>query len=186
MPGSHIQILPPSALEAKRPDYLLILPWNIADEVQRQLAGLAAQGTRFVTAVPEVRAALAVLDTLAARDAEGRDVLARNREAAARFDDLTAPLRAHPRVKAHRRIGMIWAWDIDVAEPTFAARYHRAAMDAGLLLRPIGATLYVMPPYVLTPADQSFLAEGLLRVLDQVLSECDALPEAGAATVPVP
>jgi C-methyltransferase C-terminal domain len=55
MPGSHIQILPPSALEAKRPDYLLILPWNIADEVQRQLAGLAAQGTRFVTAVPEVR-----------------------------------------------------------------------------------------------------------------------------------
>ncbi|WP_298013821.1 adenosylmethionine--8-amino-7-oxononanoate transaminase [uncultured Aquabacterium sp.] len=132
------------------------------------------------------RAALAVLDTLAARDAEGRDVLARNREAAARFDDLTAPLRAHPRVKAHRRIGMIWAWDIDVAEPTFAARYHRAAMEAGLLLRPIGATLYVMPPYVLTPADQSFLAEGLLRVLGQVLSECDALPEAGAATVPVP
>lgn len=132
------------------------------------------------------RAALAVLDTLAARDAEGRDVLDRNRQAAARFDDLTGPLRAHPRVKAHRRIGMIWAWDIDVAEPTFAARYHRAAMEAGLLLRPIGATLYVMPPYVLTPADQSFLADGLLRVLDQVLSECDALPEAGAATVPVP
>lgn len=132
------------------------------------------------------RAALAVLDTLAARDAEGRDVLARNREAAIRFDDLTAPLRAHPRVKAHRRIGMIWAWDIDVAEPTFAARYHRAAMEAGLLLRPIGATLYVMPPYVLTEADQAFLAAGLLRALDQVLSECDALPRADAATVPVP
>ncbi len=132
------------------------------------------------------RAALAVLDTLAARDAEGRDVLARNREAAIRFDGLTAPLRAHPRVKAHRRIGMIWAWDIDVAEPTFAARYHRAALDAGLLLRPIGATLYVMPPYVLTEADQAFLAEGLLRVLDQVLSECDALPQADAVTVPVP
>lgn len=55
MPGSHIPILPPSALEERRPDYLLILPWNIADEVRRQLAGLAAQGTRFVTAVPEVR-----------------------------------------------------------------------------------------------------------------------------------
>jgi len=55
MPGSHIPILPPSVLEEKRPDYVLILPWNIADEVKRQLAGLAAQGTRFVTAVPEVR-----------------------------------------------------------------------------------------------------------------------------------
>ncbi len=55
MPGSHIPILPPSALQEARPDYVLILPWNIADEVKRQLAGLAAQGTQFVTAVPEVR-----------------------------------------------------------------------------------------------------------------------------------
>lgn len=55
MPGSHIPILPPSVLEEQRPDYLLILPWNIADEVRGQLAGLAARGTRFVTAVPEVR-----------------------------------------------------------------------------------------------------------------------------------
>jgi hypothetical protein len=55
MPGSHIPILPPSALQEARPDYLLILPWNIADEVKRQLAELAVQGTQFVTAVPEVR-----------------------------------------------------------------------------------------------------------------------------------
>ncbi|MEZ5756513.1 MAG: class I SAM-dependent methyltransferase [Paracoccaceae bacterium] len=55
MPGSHIPILPPSELMVRRPDYVVILPWNIADEVRRQLAGLAAEGTRFVTAVPEVR-----------------------------------------------------------------------------------------------------------------------------------
>jgi len=35
-------------------DYLLILPWNIAPEVRTQMADLAAQGTRFVTVVPEV------------------------------------------------------------------------------------------------------------------------------------
>lgn len=52
LPGSHIPILPPSALAERRPDYLLILPWNIADEVKQKNAGLAAQGTRFVTAVP--------------------------------------------------------------------------------------------------------------------------------------
>ncbi|MGC4059649.1 MAG: adenosylmethionine--8-amino-7-oxononanoate transaminase [Aquabacterium sp.] len=132
------------------------------------------------------RAALAVLDAFAARDAQGLDVLARNRVAAERFTQLSAPLRAHPRVKASRHTGMIWAWDVDTAEPTFAARYHRAALDAGLLLRPIGSTLYAMPPYVLTEADQRFLAEGALRVLDQVLAEIDALPAATSPVVPVP
>ena len=132
------------------------------------------------------RAALAVLDTFAARDANGLDVLARNRQAATHFTDLTAPLRAHPQVRAWRQQGMIWAWDIATDEPTFAARYHRAALAAGLLLRPIGSTLYVMPPYVLTPDDQQFLADGLVRVLDQVLGEIDALPHSSAPVVPVP
>ena len=52
MPGSHIPILPPTALAASAPDYVVILPWNIAAEVKQQNARLAAQGTRFVTAVP--------------------------------------------------------------------------------------------------------------------------------------
>lgn len=55
LPGSHIPILPPAALAERRPDFVLILPWNIADEVRKQLAHLAAEGTRFVTAVPELR-----------------------------------------------------------------------------------------------------------------------------------
>jgi SAM-dependent methyltransferase len=55
MPGSHIPILVPDTLEENRPDYVLILPWNIADEVRAQLAHLAEQGTRFVTAVPELQ-----------------------------------------------------------------------------------------------------------------------------------
>ena len=54
MPGSHIPILPPSALAESAPDYLLILPWNIAAEVKQQNAALAAQGTKFVTAVPSL------------------------------------------------------------------------------------------------------------------------------------
>lgn len=54
MPGSHIPILPPSALRERRPDYVVILPWNIAAEVRAQNADLAALGTRFVTAVPQL------------------------------------------------------------------------------------------------------------------------------------
>jgi SAM-dependent methyltransferase len=55
MPGSHIPIYSPEALREDPPDDLVILPWNIAHEVQTQLADLAHQGTRFVTAVPELR-----------------------------------------------------------------------------------------------------------------------------------
>lgn len=57
MPGSHIPILPPSALPKLRPDFVLILPWNLAEEVRNQLAKVVAQGTRFVTAVPRLEIA---------------------------------------------------------------------------------------------------------------------------------
>lgn len=52
MPGSHIPILEPEVLGDWCPDYLLILPWNIATEVVQQNAKLAEKGTQFVTAVP--------------------------------------------------------------------------------------------------------------------------------------
>lgn len=57
MPGSHIPILAPEVLATRRPDYLVILPWNIASEVKQQNAGLAALGTKFVTAVPYLEVA---------------------------------------------------------------------------------------------------------------------------------
>ena len=55
MPGSHIPILAPNALREDRPDFVLILPWNIAAEVQEQEAGIRERGGRFVVAVPELR-----------------------------------------------------------------------------------------------------------------------------------
>jgi len=54
LPGSHVPILHPSELAHDPPDYVLILPWNIADEVRQQNAPLVARGTRFVTAVPRL------------------------------------------------------------------------------------------------------------------------------------
>lgn len=52
MPGSHIPIVEPERLLGKRPDYLLILPWNIADEVIAQNDFILEFGGKFVTAVP--------------------------------------------------------------------------------------------------------------------------------------
>lgn len=57
MPGSHIPILSPDELFDWRPDYLVILPWNIAAEVKTQNAKLAEHGVKFVTAVPTLQIA---------------------------------------------------------------------------------------------------------------------------------
>jgi len=55
LPGVHIPILPPNALREYRPDTVLILPWNIADEVQSQHGYVREWGGRFMVAVPEPR-----------------------------------------------------------------------------------------------------------------------------------
>jgi SAM-dependent methyltransferase len=54
LPGSHIPILHPSALKANNLDYVLILPWNIADEVKRQYPCLVKAGVKFIVAVPRL------------------------------------------------------------------------------------------------------------------------------------
>jgi SAM-dependent methyltransferase len=54
MPGSHIPILPPAELSKRKPDWVIIFPWNIAEEVITQNRALASEGTRFVTCVPQL------------------------------------------------------------------------------------------------------------------------------------
>ena len=55
LPGSHIPIIAPEALVERKPDYVVILPWNIADEVKRQNGFVRKWGGRFITAVPELK-----------------------------------------------------------------------------------------------------------------------------------
>jgi adenosylmethionine-8-amino-7-oxononanoate aminotransferase len=64
---------------------------------------------------------------------------------------------------------MVWAFDVADAPPGFARRYFQAALERGLLLRPIGNTVYFMPPYVLTANEQQLLADAALSALDSVL-----------------
>jgi hypothetical protein len=51
-PGSHIPVLPVDALWEARPDYVLILPWNLRDEISAQLAGIRDWGGQFVVPIP--------------------------------------------------------------------------------------------------------------------------------------
>ncbi len=53
-PGMHIPILPVEALVEARPDYVLILPWNLKDEIVRQMHQIAAWGGKFIVPIPHV------------------------------------------------------------------------------------------------------------------------------------
>ena len=55
MPGSHIPILPPSMLNEKKPDVVLILPWNIAKEIICENECVREWGCTFVTSIPFLR-----------------------------------------------------------------------------------------------------------------------------------
>jgi adenosylmethionine-8-amino-7-oxononanoate aminotransferase len=112
------------------------------------------------------RAALATLEIF-----EQQDVLAGNARLARELDKAFAPLSAHPRVRHARHLGMIWAWDVTTDLPDFARRYHRHAMAHGVLLRPIGRTVYAMPPYVLDAEAVRWLADGALAALEATLTE---------------
>jgi len=115
------------------------------------------------------RAALATLELF-----DQTDVLAANAQLAQTLDLAFAPLTQHPAIRNARRMGMIWAWDVDPActtVPFFARRYARHALAHHLLLRPIRNTIYAMPPYALDAETGAHLAQGALAALNATLAE---------------
>ena len=55
LPGTRIPVFAPEKLDETRPDYLLILPWNLVDEITGQMRRIREWGARFVVPIPEVR-----------------------------------------------------------------------------------------------------------------------------------
>jgi len=53
LPGTHIPVFPPDKIDEVRPDYILILPWNLKDEIMDQLAYTRSWGARFIVPIPE-------------------------------------------------------------------------------------------------------------------------------------
>ena len=114
------------------------------------------------------RAALATLDIF-----ESDDVLNRNRQRAARLTQALTPLASHKHVHHFRQRGMIVAFDavIDDANhlATFPRRFFIAALERELLIRPIGNTVYLMPPYILSDEEIDLLASRTHSVFEQVM-----------------
>ncbi|KAF1044690.1 adenosylmethionine--8-amino-7-oxononanoate transaminase [Xylophilus sp.] len=110
-------------------------------------------------------AANAVLDRFDAGQVEA------NRQQAQFLADAFAPLAAHPRVEHLRQRGMILAFDVRSAGDRFSERFHLAARRHELLIRPIGDTVYLMPPYLIDEAAAVFLAGAVGRTLGEVVDE---------------
>lgn len=109
-------------------------------------------------------AANAVLDRFA-KD----QVLEQNRAQAALLAAAFAPLASDPRIEHLRQRGMILAFDVTAPGERFAERFHLAARERELLIRPIGATVYLMPPYLIDAATAAFLFEAVRDTLNEVL-----------------
>jgi len=107
------------------------------------------------------RAALAVLDIF-----HTEDVLAANLVKAARWTALAAALEAHPKVRRFRHRGMIWAFEVDTHRADFARWCFTQGLARELLLRPIGRTVYFMPPYILTDDEFALLAARTVEIVD--------------------
>ncbi len=115
--------------------------------------------------------ALACAAALATLDLLDEQRLSANRALAERLDRLFEPLHRHPRLRHARRIGMIWAWDVADAPADFARRFGVEALARGALLRPIGSTLYFMPPYVIDEPAAEHLLQATLGALRATLDD---------------
>ncbi|NMF91544.1 adenosylmethionine--8-amino-7-oxononanoate transaminase [Aromatoleum petrolei] len=112
------------------------------------------------------RAALATLDIFAQDD-----VLAANRGLAQRLGDaVRARFGDHPAVNHLRQRGMILAFDVATERPDFSRRFFTAALKCGVLLRPVGNTVYFMPPYVLDDGHVADLVAGAAAALAEALT----------------
>lgn len=116
------------------------------------------------------RAALATLELF-----ESNDVLQQNRIKSTRLAHLFKPFADHPCVRNLRQCGTIIAFDVvsasDALAKTFSRRFFEAALQHELLLRPIGNTVYIMPPYILSDNEIELLVSRTGATLEQVIGQ---------------
>lgn len=107
------------------------------------------------------RAALATLDIFTADD-----VLNSNLEKTVYLNNIAAPLREHPKINNFRNTGMIWAFEVETPHSDFAQRCFCLGLEQELLLRPMGNTVYFMPPYIISQNEINFLLERTLKIIN--------------------
>ena len=106
-------------------------------------------------------AALATLDIF-----EQDNIIKANLAKTNYLNSATQLLMSHPKVNNFRNCGMIWAFEVETDNPNFSGKFFQIALNLGLVLRPLGNTVYFMPPYIISEQEMDFLVTGILQALD--------------------
>ncbi|MFM9836227.1 MAG: adenosylmethionine--8-amino-7-oxononanoate transaminase [Methylophilaceae bacterium] len=106
----------------------------------------------------------AALATLAIFEAD--DIIARNLEKSARLSTKMQVL-THMPIKHLRHQGMIFAFDVQTKNVNFSKDCYTAALQYGLLIRPIGNAVYFMPPYIIDDTEMDFLIDATVHALSK-------------------
>ncbi len=108
----------------------------------------------------------AALATLAIFESD--DILAKNKQKSAQ---ISAKMQAltHLPIDHLRHQGMIFAFDVQTKKANFAKACYAAALQQGLLLRPIGNTVYLMPPYVINEAEIDHMINATFNAIQQTI-----------------
>ena len=113
------------------------------------------------------RAALATLDLF-----KNHNVITRNQTVSRQLSEALKPLENHPNTRHFRNKGMIWAFDVEIDsenQATFPRRFFEKALQHELLMRPIGNTIYLMPPYILNEEEIGLLANKTQSVFEEIM-----------------
>jgi adenosylmethionine-8-amino-7-oxononanoate aminotransferase len=104
------------------------------------------------------RAALATLDIF-----EKENTLEKNKILAKKLSDAFAWAKEDERIIHFRQAGMILAFDIKAEHlcENFAKEFFAHALNQGVLVRPIGSTIYIMPPYIINDDEITHLSKGI-------------------------
>lgn len=104
-------------------------------------------------------AALATLDIF-----EREQTIISNRQKSQFMNTQLQSLANFP-IQHMRNAGMIWAFDVPHQSADFQQRVYQEALNRGLILRPVGSTIYIMPPYVINEQEMIWLTEQIIDVL---------------------
>ena len=99
---------------------------------------------------------------------ETEDVIVKNKQISAYITDKMQVLTDLP-IEHLRFQGMISAFDVETDNPSFSNDCYRQALQHGLLIRPIGKTIYFMPPYVINETEVDFMVQSTKYSIEQSL-----------------
>lgn len=98
-----------------------------------------------------------------------QDVIAGNRRRSRWLWQAAKPIAEHPSVRHVRQKGMILAFDVETPIRDFSRQMHEQSLKQGILIRPIGNTVYWMPPYIIDEQQCAFLGKATHDALNATL-----------------